>query len=91
MGHIAIGSQMLEEVLAGMEGFPQELRLRLQHMILAHHGQLEYGSPVKPQTLEAVALHYLDNLDAKVFAFEKAIEESTTGRKREMDGVQQDV
>ncbi|KAF0242571.1 MAG: CMP-binding [Planctomycetota bacterium] len=79
VGHIAIGSQMLEEVVAGIEGFPEELRLRLQHMILAHHGQLEYGSPVKPMTLEAVALHYLDNLDAKIFAFGKAIEESTVG------------
>lgn len=79
VGHIAIGSQMLEEVLQGIEGFPEELRLRLQHMILAHHGLLEYGSPVKPMTLEAVALHYLDNLDAKIFAFGKAIEESTVG------------
>ncbi|MEK7466103.1 MAG: HD domain-containing protein [Planctomycetota bacterium] len=79
VGHIAIGSQMLEEVVAGIEGFPEELRLRLQHMILAHHGQLEYGSPVKPMTLEAVALHHLDNLDAKIFAFSKAIEESTVG------------
>lgn len=79
VGHIAIGSQMLEEVAAGIEGFPEELRLRLQHMILAHHGLLEYGSPVKPMTLEAVALHYLDNLDAKIFAFGKAVEESTVG------------
>lgn len=79
IGHIVIGSQMLEEVVAGIEGFPEELRLRLQHMIVAHHGLLEYGSPVKPMTLEAVALHHLDNLDAKIFAFGKAIEESTTG------------
>jgi 3'-5' exoribonuclease len=79
VGHIVIGSQMLEEVLSRMEGFPEELRLRLQHMILAHHGLLEYGSPVRPATMEAVALHHLDNLDAKIYAFDHAIRESTTG------------
>lgn len=79
VGHISIGSQMLEEVVAGIEGFPEELRLRLQHMILSHHGLLEYGSPVKPMTMEAVALHHLDNLDAKIYAFTKALEESTVG------------
>jgi 3'-5' exoribonuclease len=79
MGHISIGSQMLEDVVGRLEGFPEELRLRLQHMILSHHGQLEWGSPVRPATIEAIALHHLDNLDAKVFAFAQAMEESTTG------------
>lgn len=79
VGHIAIGSQMLEEVVRGIPDFPEDLRLRLQHMVLSHHGELEYGSPVLPATMEAVALHHLDNLDAKIYAFDQAMRESTTG------------
>lgn len=71
IGHLVIGVGMLEdkireaEKLSGEE-FPYELRLRLQHMIVSHHGEYEYGSPKLPMTLEAIALHYLDNLDAKM-------------------------
>ena len=48
---------------------PEELVLRLKHMIVSHHGQYEFGSPKLPMTLEAVALHQLDNLDAKLHSF----------------------
>jgi len=71
LGHLVIGVSLLDdkireaEKLAG-EPFPEELRLRLQHMILSHHGEYEYGSPKLPMTLEAIALHYLDNLDSKI-------------------------
>ncbi|NUN47841.1 MAG: HD domain-containing protein [Candidatus Brocadiae bacterium] len=82
MGHITIGAQMLEEVVRGIQGFPEELRLRLQHMILSHHGEFEYGSPVLPATMEAVALHHIDNIDAKIYAFDQALRESTTGDER---------
>jgi 3'-5' exoribonuclease len=57
------------ERLSG-EAIPNELVLRLKHMIVSHHGQYEFGSPKLPMTLEAVALHYLDNLDAKLHSFE---------------------
>ncbi len=50
---------------------PEELVLRLKHMIVSHHGQYEYGSPKLPMTLEAVALHHLDNLDAKIHSFDQ--------------------
>ena len=52
---------------------PDELVLRLKHMIVSHHGQYEYGSPKLPMTLEAVALHHLDNLDAKIHSFDQLI------------------
>ena len=66
LGHITMGVSLLDEYLRGMEYFPQELELRLKHMILSHHGSLENGSPILPMTIEALLLHYLDNLDAQV-------------------------
>ena len=55
------------------EPFPAELLLRLKHMIVSHHGSYEFGSPKLPMTLEAIALHYLDNLDAKIHTFSREI------------------
>lgn len=66
LGHIMIGSQMVSEKIAGIEGFPTRLRNELLHCILAHHGELEFGSPKKPALAEAVALSFADNLDAKM-------------------------
>jgi len=79
VGHIVIGVQMLGEKIAildadGETPFPNELRLHLEHFIVSHHGQIEYGSPKLPVTLEAVALHHLDNLDAKLAAYGSVIE-----------------
>jgi 3'-5' exoribonuclease len=73
LGHVVLALSTLEakiqeaERLSG-EPFPVELALRLKHMILSHHGQYEFGSPKLPMTLEAIALHLLDNLDAKMFS-----------------------
>ena len=66
LGHIIIGVQMLEERIAAMPGFPKKLEHELIHCILAHHGELEYGSPKKPALAEAVALNLADNADAKM-------------------------
>lgn len=66
LGHITIGVEMVREKIAGLEGFPQELALLLQHMLLSHHGQYEFGSPKRPKTLEATILNYLDDLDSKI-------------------------
>ncbi len=66
MGHIAIGLIMLEEKLRDIKELPAETGLLLKHMILAHHGSLEFGSPVKPATPEALALHHIENTDAKM-------------------------
>lgn len=82
IGHIVIGAQMLENVIAGIDGFPEELRMRLIHCILAHHGEYEFGSPKKPALMEALALNLADNTDAKLEAFKEALNNAgsdTTG------------
>ncbi|HJC47371.1 MAG TPA: HD domain-containing protein [Candidatus Lachnoclostridium pullistercoris] len=66
LGHIIIGSQMVMSRIEKMPGFPQKLATELVHCILAHHGELEYGSPKKPALLEALALNFADNTDAKM-------------------------
>ena len=66
LGHIVIGSQMVMSRIEKMPGFPQKLAAELIHCILAHHGELEYGSPKKPALLEALALNFADNTDAKM-------------------------
>ena len=66
LGHISIGAGMIEEKIAQVPGFPPRLRTLLLHIVLSHHGRLEYGSPKLPMTAEALLLHYLDDLDAKM-------------------------
>lgn len=66
LGHIGIGLLMLEDKLSRIKDFPADLSMLLKHMILSHHGELEYGSPVKPATPEAVTLHLIENTDAKI-------------------------
>ncbi len=66
LGHIYIGLRMVSEKLAGIPDFPPRLRTLVEHMILSHHGHLEFGSPKVPQFAEAVLLHYLDDLDSKM-------------------------
>jgi len=61
--HLYMGASQVEHCIDGLPGFDPELRLRVVHAILAHHGRLENGSPVLPMTLEATVLHYADNLD----------------------------
>jgi 3'-5' exoribonuclease len=66
LGHITMGVELIDRKLAGLPDFPRELAVLLKHMILSHHGQLEFGSPKRPKTIEAIILSYLDDLDAKV-------------------------
>ena len=66
LGHIVIGTEMLTERIRGIQGFPKKLESELKHCILSHHGELEYGSPKKPALLEALALNFADNTDAKM-------------------------
>ncbi len=66
LGHITIGIGMIEQKIAGIPNFPAPKRLLVEHLVLSHHGEYEYGSPKLPMTAEAVLLHYLDNLDAKM-------------------------
>lgn len=66
LGHIFIGANKVNQHIQGMPKFPMKLANELIHCILAHHGELEYGSPKKPATIEAMALHFADNTDAKL-------------------------
>ena len=66
LGHIMIGAEWVGEGIRSIEGFPVVLENELKHCILAHHGELEYGSPKKPALVEAMALSFADNVDAKM-------------------------
>ncbi len=66
LGHIVIGTEWVSEVIHTIDGFPEVLANELKHCILAHHGELEFGSPKKPALVEALALSFADNLDAKM-------------------------
>lgn len=74
LGHIVMGAQMVAEKAANIEGFPHNLLTQLQHCILAHHGKYEYGSPKIPALIEAVALNYADDTDAKMETFKEILE-----------------
>ena len=74
LGHIVMGSQMVAERAARIEGFPHGLLTQLQHCILAHHGKYEFGSPKIPAIMEALALNYADDTDAKLETFKEILE-----------------
>ena len=77
LGHIVIGAEMVGEQARKIEGFPPVLEAELKHCILAHHGELEYGSPKKPALMEAVALNFADNTDAKMQTFTEILNNTT--------------
>lgn len=66
LGHIVIGVEMINDAIRSIPGFPEKLAHELKHCIVAHHGELEYGSPKKPALAEAVALNMADSTDAKL-------------------------
>jgi 3'-5' exoribonuclease len=74
LGHIALGVMMVEDKLSGMKDFPEDLALKLKHLILSHHGEFEFGSPKRPKILEAFALHLMDDLDAKMAGLARFME-----------------
>jgi len=76
VGHLAIGLDMANAKMRAIEGFPDDLRTEIQHLILSHHATLDQGSPVLPKTLEAIVLALIDDLDAQTDAFNRVIEES---------------
>lgn len=74
VGHIVMGTMMVNEKINKIDGFPETLANELKHCILSHHGELEYGSPKKPALIEAVALAHADNMDAKIETFTEVID-----------------
>lgn len=77
LGHIVMGYEMVSKKAAQIDGFPAGLLNQINHCILAHHGELEYGSPKKPALMEAVALHFADNTDAKMETFTEILDNTT--------------
>lgn len=75
-GHIVLGSYMIQERIKYIEDFPEKKAKELIHCILAHHGKFEFGSPKLPAIIEAIVLHFADNLDAKIESFREAMENS---------------
>jgi 3'-5' exoribonuclease len=67
-GHLVMGAEFLERLATSLPDFPREKLDALIHLILSHHGEPEFGAPVRPQLLEAQVLHQLDNMDAKIEA-----------------------
>ncbi|MEI7589771.1 MAG: HD domain-containing protein [Deltaproteobacteria bacterium] len=76
IGHIVIGLEMLNSKIALIENFPENLSLELRHIMLSHHGEFEFGSPKRPKTKEALIIHQVDDMDAKLNAFEESINNS---------------
>jgi 3'-5' exoribonuclease len=81
LGHMIIELEMLQAKLANLPGFPAELKTLLEHLIISHHGQYDFGSPKLPMFPEALMLHYLDDLDSKMEAMRAHFE-----REAESDG-----
>jgi 3'-5' exoribonuclease len=82
LGHITLTAEMIDEKIRAIPEFPQDLSLRLKHMILSHHGEYAFGSPKRPKTLEALLLHQLDDLDAKMNGFLAWIEKEKDSPSR---------
>lgn len=76
IGHIVMGVEMVDRKIATIPDFPEQMAMELRHLILSHHGILEYGSPKRPKTLEALIVHFMDDLDAKVNAFQETIRDA---------------
>jgi len=73
LGHIILGIEKVEDKIRQLPDFPKDLSTLLKHLLLSHHGQYIWGSPKRPMTLEAVMLHYLDDMDAKINGIQQFI------------------
>lgn len=78
LGHVILGERRVRTVLASTPGkMPLDLEVRLSHVMISHHGELEWGAPTRPRTLEALILHHADNMDAKTAGFVEAARAAT--------------
>ena len=76
LGHIVIGLEMIDQKIKNLNNFPPDLELMIKHTLLSHHGRFEFGSPKLPSILTAIALHYADEIEAKISGFINIKEES---------------
>ncbi|GAA4423653.1 3'-5' exoribonuclease YhaM family protein [Bremerella cremea] len=87
IGHLVSGVSIVDQLVRASEKlsgepFPNELALRIKHMVVSHHGKLEYGSPKVPMTAEALALHYIDSLDAHMHGFDRLLADDVNSDSR---------
>jgi len=75
LGHITLGAQIVRDLARTIEGFPDTLRVQIEHLVLSHHGSKEFGSPVEPMTVEAFILAAIDDLDAKIHQVRRHVAE----------------
>jgi 3'-5' exoribonuclease len=80
-GHIVIGYEIVRRVLAGIDGFPERTARSIRHIVLSHHGKLDYGSPVVPHTREAALVHHVDDLAAQLGGFDRLQRELADGEQ----------
>lgn len=85
VGHLQLGCIMVDQKIQQIEGFPESLKLQLFHLILSHHGEHQFGSPVVPKTVEAVVLYLIDNLDAQADAYTRVVDEAKSKRQEWSD------
>jgi len=74
LGHVLLGQRLVEVHIREIGDFPQDKELELLHAIISHHGELEWGAPKRPKSAEALVLHHIDNLDAKVKGFLEVVD-----------------
>lgn len=87
IGHVVMAIPIIDQKIKEAESlsgdtFPTELALRVKHMVVSHHGEYEYGSPRLPMTPEAIALHFIDNMDAKLHCVTQLIQEDVNPNSR---------
>ncbi|MEE9911872.1 MAG: HD domain-containing protein [Deltaproteobacteria bacterium] len=73
IGHLVMGVEMINKKIEAIPDFPPQTALAMRHIILSHHGEFEYGSPKRPKTMEALVIHFMDDLDAKLNAFQSFV------------------
>ncbi len=81
LGHVSMGYRLVSDMIQTLPDFPGEMALRICHMLLSHHGELAWGSPKEPQTVEACILHHADNLDGQVSKFMEILEGGAPGQR----------
>lgn len=79
IGHLVMGVEMINKKIETIADFPPQLALEMRHIILSHHGEFEFGSPKRPKTREALVIHFMDDLDAKLNAFDSFVANDSTG------------
>jgi 3'-5' exoribonuclease len=82
LGHIILGIEKVEDKIRQLPDFPEDLSMLLKHLLLSHHGQYNWGSPKRPMTLEAVMLHFLDDMDAKITGIQQFIKKEVPERSK---------